>query len=469
MARTTTPDAGDTRLQAMAARLESSAAHLSRIETGQRRDSFITQRFEQALGLPDGALWAPTAILCRAHPEPPLKDTCPLPAETDVRTVSGITERLLDPTATVTGGEWVRWARTIGVPGNVGLPVPLFEQIVRRLASEAARSVSHALPARYEALSMLRCSHYGDLVLDVARQTVNQPHAHGTELLASAAGKRVDAEAVKWSLGLLGAERTALHGALGLESLGQIGGNDFWEGLTAPLLTVFDDAAPGSDVERWATHVMRLVPRDAWRRLGENPSRPLPASESLDDWTRSSENPAWRWCLDHADDITGPLGVGNQPMLARLLFEIVFGPWEARAASAVMVLSALPQLSATIAGRMVELAGTHPDCPARDRIVRRISNFRHDAPVPGLDLWISATTPTLRASALTVAGTTGHPVPTDVLRTALLDPDTTQAARYAAGMNRSSDLADLVADATLPDETRAELAWWHARGGRIAE
>lgn len=469
MARTTTSDAGDTRLQAMATRLDSSAAHLSRIETGQRRDSLVTRRYEEALGMADGALRAPIAILCRSHPEPPLKDTAPLLPETDVRAVSRITERLLEPDSHVTGGDWLRWARTIDVPGNVGLPVPLFEQIVRRLASEAARSVSHALPARYEALSMLRCSHYGDLVLDVARHCVAQPHAHGTDLLASAVGRRVDGEAVKWALGLLTDERTAMHGALGLESLGQIGGDAYWDAVTSPLLTVFDDSEPGSDVERWATHVMRLVPRDAWRRLGEKPSRPLPPSESIEDWSLTPDNAAWRWSVDQADEITAPLQTGAQPMLARLIFEIVFGPWEARAASSTMLLGALPQLSATLPRRMVDLAGTQPDTPLRSRLVRRIGNLAQAAAVPGLDLWIEAENLSLRATALTVAGATGHQVNADALRAALLDPATTRAARYAAGMNRAPELAALVDDETLPAETRAELAWWHAKGGRVTE
>ena len=50
----------------------------------------------------------------------------------------------------------------------MGLPESMAHDLVTRLVGELARATGHAYPSRYEALSLLRCSGYGHVVLEVA-------------------------------------------------------------------------------------------------------------------------------------------------------------------------------------------------------------------------------------------------------------------------------------------------------------
>ena len=88
--------------------------------------------------------------------------------------LSLLTEALQGP-APVTGGQWLRWARATAAPGNIGLPERQCRDLLVRLVSELARSVSHGYPSRYEALSLVRCSAYGHLVLSVAQEELRRP------------------------------------------------------------------------------------------------------------------------------------------------------------------------------------------------------------------------------------------------------------------------------------------------------
>lgn len=468
MARVTATDAGDTRLQAMSTRIGSSAAHLSRVETGQRRDSGLTHRYETALGLPEGALWAPVATLCRAFPRQSPRDSNPVTADTGVHTFSHLTARLLDRTEVVTGNDWLRWARSLSMEGNIGLPVELFSDVAYRLASELARSVSHAYPSRYEALALVRCSHYGDLFLDVVRTAFASGDAHGRTDLVSVIGEAVTPDAVKWALTLLDDEATALHGALTLETMGQSGAPRFWDELAGPLVAAFDASAPGSTQEIWTTHVIRLVPREVWRDTGAKPSRPLPSGTTPETYTRSADNSLWAWCVEQADAITTPLGTGPQPLLARLLFEIAFGPWETRALTSYLLIDAVGCLSESVAQRLATYAEENPHSLSRERVLRRLANLVHGKPIVGFEHWLTDDDPVLRNTALRVAGGSGTQLPEEVLISALLDPTTTREARYAAGMSTHPALDDLLDDPRLDQELRDELRWWRDKGGRIA-
>lgn len=467
MARTTTSGAGDTRLQAMAQRLGSSAAHLSRVETGQRRDSSLTHRYEQALGLPEGSIWSPIACLCRTFPRQSPRDSNPLTAEAEVHTFSELTDRLLDPNAPATGSDWGRWARSLSIEGNIGLPVSLFHQITMRLVSELARSVSHAYPARYEALALLRCSRYGSFVLDVARATFATDGSRGRTILASAVGEAVSPDAVKWAMGLLEDPSTAFHGSLALESMGQTCLEGFWDELTAPIMALFTSTVPGSEHEWWVTHVIRLMPRDVWRSSGLTPSRPLPATRGVTDWERSDDNELWAWCVRQADEIAASIGVAPQPMLARLLFEIAFGPWENRALTSYMLLSALPAIASSIPSRMAAFAEENPDNATRTQVVRRVAEILHGIPLDGAARWVAHEDIGLRHAGLTVAGAAGTILDTGLLLEALRDPTTAHRARYAAGMASHPILRDAHALANLDEETQVELGWWRVHGGRV--
>ena len=467
MGRITARNAGDTRLQSIAAQLGSSAAHLSRVETGQRRDSLITKRYEELLGVPDGALLAPISTLCRAFPESAPRDSGRLSGVSDVRTHSALTERLLDPTAEVAGGDWLVWARTLSVEGNIGLPASLFETITRRLASELGRSVLSARAPRHEALALLRRSHYGELVLDLTREAGAGKESHRLGALASVVGAARDQEAFKWAVQALSSEATARHGAMAVEVMGQNAPADFWDDLVTPLLRAFDTSAAGSEQERWSAHLVRLVPPTAWRRSGATPARALPPGPTVPDWSRTSENPLWTWCRQQSDEIAATWNLPSQPLLARLIFEIAFGPWEVRALYSDMLLSGLPELREPVATGVAAFVEQNPHSPVHPRTLTRLGGLLHGYRVDGYPHWLTSEDSELRNTALALAGGAGEQLDEELLLTALRDPATTRFAQYAAGMAAHPALAALAAHPDLDQETRTALAAWQASGGRI--
>lgn len=470
MARVTAEDAGDTRLRTMAQRLGSSAAQLSRVETGQRRDGRLVDGYERELGLPEGSLRAPIDILCRTFPSESPRDLDPGTPVEGVRALSRLTEQLLSDEP-VTGGTWLRWARTLAQPGNIALPESMFERLVTRLVDELARSVGHAYPTRYEALALLRCSDYGGLVLEVARAQVARPYAQGLADLMSGVGEAVTADAVDWCVTLLLDERehVAVCGALALENMAQVAGDDFWPRVATDLLEAFDRVERGSVHEEWIAHLIRLAPRSVWREGGTAPGRPLPPAPSIPAWTRDETNRLWADCEEKAGEVTAELGLSPQPMLARLLFDIAYGHWESRAVTAYMLLSGVPRLMREVGVRMAGCVDDEEDAQVRARMTRRLVGVLQGHPLPSSEQWLRSDDPDRRRTALVAAATAGQVLPRDVLERALVDPETSRQALYALGMSHHPAMPVLASDTALPHDVRGALGWWLERGGRIAQ
>ena len=373
MARTTS--ASGIQLRALADELGTSAARLSRMETGQLRDGRVVDGYESALGLVEGSLRAPIDILCRTFPQVSPRDADPGSRIETVRELSQLTERL-QGAVPVTGGEWLRWARATASPGNIGLPERQGHELLARLVSELARSVSHGYPSRYEALSLVRCSAYGHLVLSVTQEEVARTHAQGLGDLMSAVGEAVTDDALDWCLALLVDEReyVARCGALAIENMGQISGTSFWEGVAPRLLDALEATEPGSSQEEWVTHLIRLVPRDVWRSNGLVPARPLPPAAPVPTMSRDESNALWRECVAAARAVGDETGVGEQPMLARLLYDICLRPLgDAGRHGLHAAQRAVPVLAGPPAQRVAALVEATEDPRIRARGARRLA------------------------------------------------------------------------------------------------
>lgn len=469
MARTTAV-AGPTQLRALADEIGTSAARLSRMETGQLRDGRVVDGYEAALGMVEGSLRAPIDILCRTFPQVSPRDADPGSRIETVRELSQLTERL-QGAEPVTGGEWLRWARATASPGNIGLPERQCLEILVRLVSELARSVSHGYPSRYEALALMRCSAYGHLVLSAAEEEVQRTHAQGLGDLMSAVGEAVTEDALEWCLALLVDDReyVARCGALAIENMGQISGTEFWEGVAPRLLDALDATAPDSSQEEWIAHLVRLVPRQVWRRGGRVPSRPLPSPAPVPSMSRGESNTLWSQCLAVARAVGHETGVGDQPMLARLLYDICFGHWESRAVTAYMLLSGVPLLGRAAGQHVAALVETADDPRIRSRGARRLLGVLHGHAIPSVQRWFTDADPGLRGAALAVTGAAGRDVPDHVLHANLRDPETSRLAIYSAGMSGHPHLAEVASAADQPPDVRAAARWWLDHGGRVVE
>lgn len=469
MARTTARDV-DTRMRPVAEALGTSTARLSRVETGRLRDGEVVDGYERLLGLAQGSLRAPIDILCRTFPAVSPADVRPgLPIST-VEELSRLTERIAGA-EDVTGGEWLRWARAISAPGNIGLPVALARTAVRRLVHELARSVSHGYPTRYEALARIRCSGYGFLVLEIAREEVAHPHAQALGDLLSAVGEAATPDAVAWCLELLVHEAAylAVCGALGLENMAEITGPQlFWAEVAPALLDAFDAVDPGSVQEEWVAHLIRLVPPGLWRTVGRTPSRPLPRAPEVEGFDREAANRHWQRCQESARRICRQVGIGDQPMLARLMFDIGYGHWETRAVTGYFLLGGVPALAQPTWENLARMVDDEPDGRIRHRMARRIHGTLHGDAATIATRWLDSSDDVLRSAGLQVAGSSGLHVPAEHLRRALADPATRRAAAFAAGMSAHPALRELADDPELGAEARGSVAWWLARGGRLA-
>lgn len=468
MARTTARSV-DTRMRPMAAQLGTSTARLSRAETGQLRDGEIVDGYERVLGLPEGSLRAPVDILCRTFPATSPVDVRPGPPISAVQELSSLTERL-SGTEGVSAGEWLRWARAISTPGNIGLPVPLARTLVRRLVHELARSVGHGYPTRYEALARIRCSDYGFLVLEEAREEVAHPHAQALADLLSAVGEAATPDAVAWCLELLVQDvpHVAVCGALGLENMAEIAGPaTFWAEVAPDLVDAFDAVAPGSVQEEWVAHLIRLVPSGLWRTLGRTPSRPLPPAPEVEGLDREATNRHWQRCQEASRRIGRQVGVGEQPMLARLMFDIGFGHWETRAVTGYFLLGAVSAVAQPTWEHLAQMVDAEPDQRIRHRMARRLHGALQGEASSIALRWLDSSDQVLRSAALHVAGAAGRHVPVDDLRRALADPGTRRAAAFAAGMSEHPHLDDLANDPDLDEAARGAARWWLERGGRI--
>lgn len=469
MARVTA-QVDDGRMRTVAAAIGTSPARLSRAETGQLRDGSLVDGYERVLGLVEGSLRAPIDVLARTFPWVSPADARPGSPISTVRELSDLTERLDSP-EDVTGSDWLRWARAISVPGNVGLPEAPAQRIVDRLVRELSRSCGHGYPARYEALAKVRCSDYGYLVLRSARREVAHPHAQGLGDLLSAVGEAATPDAVQWCLELLRADRpyVAMCGALALENMAEISPRGaFWPAVAPALIEAYDVSPPGSVHEEWVAHLIRLVPTSTWASSRHTPARPLPPAPVVEGFDRHEANRHWKQCLAIADEVTREVGVGEQPMLARLVFDIGFGHWESRAVTGYLLLGASPALAHPMWDRFGELVDAEPDHRLRHRMARRLHGALAGRMVAPAMRWIDSPDPVLREAGLRVVGSSGDLLPLDVVRRALADPETVQAAMYAIGMSGHPALPGIAADDSLPGSVRGPATWWLDRGPRVA-
>lgn len=455
-------------MQALAAAIGTSPTTLHRLELGQLRHGALLDRIEPALGLVSGSLRAPIDVTCRTFPASSPVDQDPSPGRRTVREVSAATEQLLGGVSS--GGLWLGWARALAQPGAVGLPESLAVELVARLVGELARSVGAAYPARYEALALLRGSGYGHVVLEVAREVVADPAVQVLGDLMSAVGEAVDDEAVAWCGELLADPRdhVMVGGALALENMAQVAPRaDVWSPVAPRVVELLNASSAGSVRHEWLSHLVRLMPtplREGVRRRVERPLAPVPRPSHP---SRSRVNAEWNDVVERARAVTGPLGLPDQPVLARLLFDIAHSPLESRAVTSYMLLGAVPALAAPTVAQLAGLVDAHAEPLVRRRVTRRLGGSRLPAPARAAARWLDGATDERLEAGLILAGIAGEPVAPRVLEAAWAATDATaRAALFALGMAGDPVLHDLAVDAAHPAGPGAR--WWLRHGCRIS-
>ena len=392
-------------LQVMAAKVGSNATRLHRVETGGTREGRLVARYEEVLGLAPASLQAPIDVVCRTFPQEAPTDRHPAPVVGTVRELSQLTEQL-SSVETQPAHRWFAWARAISVAGGIGMPERIAHDLVTRLVGELGRSTSHAYPIRYEALALLRCSPYGHLVLEVAREQVADPHIRVLNDMMSAVGERVSEDAVAWCLGLLTDPRErVVHGAaLALENMGQVAASseDFWESVVDRIIAVHNGTAEGSPGWEWHSHLLRLVPASVMGGRRHRVSKALAPAPAITRWEREETNAHW---------------------------------------------TEVSRAAAAIAGELELAQGSFPGLASS---------------------WLVNGDDDELEAALFLAGASHTWVPAEILGRAVCGGGrVANRALYAAGMTAHPVIDRLLADPRISSETAGALDWWRRNGSRV--
>jgi hypothetical protein len=461
------------RLSDMSAALQergvrASPATLHRLETGQMRDGRLVEGYERVLGRPYGALRAPIDAFCRTFPYGPAdRGAGARDAASSASELDGL--HLAVSRDAVGGSDWLRWARALSQPNALGLPFATARPLVRRLASETGRAYGDGYLTRYEALSLIRRSGYGAIVLDVARAIVADPHVQVLFDLMSAVGESAGHAADRWLLRTLDDERDhVVAGAvIGLENLvATSGGGHVWRRTVAEVVAAYNRREPGSEAWTWLSHLVRLMPPVARAASERQLAHPLAPGPTVTGWSRSRLNEHWSLCEKLAAPVADRHGLPEQPLLARMMFEMALGEHETRAVTSGMLLCALPAVAGSVCAALAELACVHPDPVVRGRTARRLAGATTGTlPDPVRSWWHAPGE--RQGTGLRMAGTAGVPVDEAVLVAATERTETRLPALFAAGMTRHPVLRELAERRSRCPAVRGGAAWWLAEGGRV--
>lgn len=471
-ARRTSPITRDLPQYAMAGLLDEAGFRagrgwVHRLEGGAVRSGTATEAYERVLGLSAGQLRSPIDVLCRTHADAP-EDLAPGEQAADVETLSSATEAVRQDRPT--GWEWRTWGRAFSSPHARGLPVPLARDLLARLCSELSRAVGTARMNRLEAVAAVRTGPYGGLLVDVAREHVREPGVQSVFDVLSGLLAVPDRACFDLGVSLLDEDRrpqTVRAAARLLETvLPAVGPRAIpWDDLVPVAVSVYNDAAAGSDQWYAAAHLLRLVPRPRLSGTAVNkPFPPLPTQRARD----GSPDQRLEQTRALGTRIGEAIGIGANPMLDRLLHDLLFCPHEAVGVSASVLLGALP-CADTIRDHVVDAVLEEPDEHVRRRMAMRLMTL--DAPLHTEVVAPLLADPDLEPTGVVLLGRGGIAPHADMLRRLLQSPEPGTAARalIAAGYAGHPVLAEVSTDPDLPGEVRDGAAWWLRHGPRVAD
>ncbi|WP_162794518.1 hypothetical protein [Nocardioides houyundeii] len=445
--------------------IAASESTLSRLEAGRVRSGALVDGYEQVLGLAPTSLRAPIEVLCRGTGQDPGRK----PAPTTLAAVTAAVEPVL--AGPVSGEQWLAFADVLSHPDVVALPEGLARTAIRPLASEVRRSVGIGMAARYEALSLLRCSRYGDIVLDIGLELLDQVPAPPLLDLARALGEQPSERLLTELSRRLDGTPSLLEGVVtALAQASTVNGlpSSAWEVLTEPVGRSYLESEPGSWRRANLAYLVRVLPAEQRHRVLARIGEPLPAPiRQPAEWTSSRRNIHHTAALDVARRITEEQGIPEQPVLARLLFEALYDPRMSREFPAVLMLSGLPFADSVVR----HVAALHDDIS--DETTRTVApwllmRMRSPDAAPHVGDWVGPE-PQGLVAALVLAHS-GRPVPLDAV-TPFLSPLPQYGVRALAALALAGNpVLGEIASGQHPStdaETSATARWLLDDGPRV--
>lgn len=190
-------------------------SRLSRWESGAKNvSSKVVRGYERAIGLPAGVLLATQRGLIRSSdpsaPEPEPLQFCEADSAPD-QLVSELLEQAGDPTAPMSGGDWLRLAVEVTRFEMVLLPKATWTAVCDRLVNELARTTGGDRLRRYEAAVTLICHPVAQRhVLAALGSWLTDPHVQVVSPILSLLQHVRDEAASKLVLRLLDSDARAL-------------------------------------------------------------------------------------------------------------------------------------------------------------------------------------------------------------------------------------------------------------------
>lgn len=457
-------------LRDIAARLQDtgravSLPMLSRLERNGGRNGAVVDGYEEALGLDCGALRAPVDALCRTFHYAPADEDAGLATEPSLERFDRTVEPILAGGGT--GGEWLMFAREHERAEPFGLPSALMRPHLERLASEVGRAVGTAYTTRMEALARLRTGAYADLVDGVVCGRALEPGAQVIVDLSAAVAALPTRTLLDCAGEMLAMDSTlaVCGGVTAMATMASVGGLTREDWLSAvPKVAAAVRAADGDAVkQRCLAQLLMNLPK--WFRVGvhELLGRPVETVQTPASWTASRRNAHWSFVERLAADVCARLDVPEQPLLTRLLFEVLYDFRVGRAMTSSYLLLGFPA-GDVLREVVFEALRNPPDELTAEGLERLLLSV--PMPWDGHDVapLLHSERPAVARYGLVVAAQAGTVLPAGLVRDRLGDPELSWHALYAAGMARHP-----VLDSLAKTEHNSGAAWWNECGGRVTD
>lgn len=390
--------------------------------------------------------------------------------ELDLADVTDRCERVMIDTPR--GIDWLRFADLL-THDRVVLPTFLVREPVRHLVSETARSTGVAYLTRYEALASILDSPYGEITEEALRAAIFDEHAQVVLDLITVQAETPNPDRVRWLATLLGHDRAlivrgaayAVHNALETGQLDPDTLDAISEHVVESSATVREPRARAAIAE-----IIWSLPRErrarVASRLGRSAAEELPSSGPPRDVREHEQRLQVAVEVERA--VAEVLGRdGPQPLLVRLIYELMYEDRSTRRFHAKSLLTAVPYREA-ISTVVAEMARTHADASVRQRAARGANLLGWHRTADVLETLLASDDPDERRGALLTSAHSQVPLAEDLLLPLCRDDHPQRRlALYAAGMNDLPLISRLADDPDAGPRTRGGARWWRREGAAV--
>lgn len=460
-------------LRQMSAGLAEHDVHLSsttlgRIESEGQRSPAALDGYPAVLGLPGGGLRATVDLLCGTFAYSP-----PAPPEPTTGTLDDFSAAYQAVADTVpTGVAWQRFARQHARADGFGLPLSLMTPLVHRLIDELGRTTGCAHQTRYDALTRLRHSPYGNLLQEVVQEVALTPQTQAMEAALGVLSERPTTELLDWVGQLLAHEsisvtRGAAYALQNMLVVGGLSGSE-WLHFVPHFVTAWRRDPADERRRSILEQVHAALPESLARRIRTSCEVGREAPRGTQTWARSRDNVHYEFARRLARETCARLDHRDEPLLERLLFEAMYDPRGVRMSTATSTLAG-SAFADTVVHVLVEQHLNGPD-PSSGSAAFRVAMVCYDrGSLPDLSPLLTSPDDARFEVALAFYGRGGALLPSQALARGLAGDETTvRRTLYALGMASDPRLQALADQPGVSDDVRVAARWWLGHGGRIA-